>query len=136
MQYIVGIDPGVTTGFAVAEVGKGLTRVEGMKIHRAIDEVKALHAAWLLRLVVFEDARLRKWLGTKGREAAQGAGSIKRDCKIWEDFLQELGCPYQQIAPQKGATKWSAEYFAKVTGWEARTNNHGRDAACLIIGKW
>lgn len=136
MQYIVGIDPGVTTGLAVAEVGGLLIRVEGLKIHRAMDDVKALHVAGQLKMVVFEDARLRKWLGTKGREAAQGAGSIKRDCKIWDDFLQGLGCPYKQIAPQKGATKWSAEYFAKVTGWEARTNNHGRDAACLIIGKW
>ena len=135
MQYTVGIDPGVNTGFALAG-SSGLVRVEAMKIHAAFREIEGLKEKNALKIVVFEDARLRKWLGTKGREAAQGAGSIKRDCKIWEDFLQDLGCAYKQVAPQKGSTKWSADYFAKVTGWSARTNNHGRDAACLILGRW
>jgi hypothetical protein len=130
----VGIDPGVKTGFATASGGK-LLRVESMRIDQAMAEVAALHNAGALRMVVYEDARLRTWFGSKGREALQGAGSIKRDCGIWADYLAALGCPVLSVKPQAGATKWTAEYFAKATGWVERTNEHGRDAALLIHGR-
>ena len=33
------------------------------------------------------------------------------------------------------AAKWSADDLARVTGWTARCNVHGRDAARLVIGR-
>ena len=83
--------------------------------------------------VWFEDARLRQWYGDKGREALQGAGSIKRDCGIWEEFCAMHGIPHRAIKPAKGATKWDAERFKKMTGWPGRTNEHARDAALLVF---
>jgi hypothetical protein len=68
-------------------------------------------------------------------EALQGAGSIKRDCTIWADYLASLGVPYVNVKPAAGATKWTAERFAKFTGWHGRTNEHGRDAALLVLGR-
>ena len=72
--------------------------------------------------------------GSKGAEALQGAGSIKRDCLLWETWLQSRGVPYKAIKPAAGATKWDAAKFQRITGWTKRTNEHARDAALLCFG--
>jgi hypothetical protein len=130
----VGIDPGVKTGFATASGGK-LLRVESMRIDQAMAEVAALHNAGALRMVVYEDARRRGGAGKRSAKRAQGAGSIKRDCRIWADYLAAIGCPVLSLAPQRGLTKWKTKDFAASTGWARRTNEHGRDAALLINGR-
>ena len=79
-------------------------------------------------------ARLRTWFANNGREALQGAGSIKRDCLLWETWLQSRGVPYKAIKPAAGATKWDAAKFQRITGWTKRTNEHARDAALLCFG--
>lgn len=135
-MIVVGIDPGVHTGYAAWDMEqRALASVKTLKIHVAMQYVLELRNSGLLHSVTFEDARLRKWLGSKGREALQGAGSIKRDCSIWADFLGDHGIAYRAIAPQAGATKWGAEQFAKAFGWTARTSEHARDAALLVVGK-
>lgn len=142
-HLMVGIDPGVTTGYAVWDrERKALYAVTSMAIHDAMATVKQLHESGELHSVVFEDARLRTWFGTADkRQAASGAGiregvgSVKRDCVIWADFLTALGVKFTAIKPQRGSSKWSPAYFARITGWTGRTNNHGRDAAALIVGK-
>ena len=133
---IIGIDPGVNTGWARINSSGVLMACDSRPIHEAMREVESWHKHGRLRLVVFEDARLRKWLGPdKGPKQLQGAGSIKRDCRIWADLLAALGCPTLAVKPQKGGTKWDAERFAKLTGWKGRTNEHGRDAALLVWGR-
>ena len=130
----VGIDPGTHTGFAAwCDDLKKLVSVKTLAIHEAMDEVLQLHRAGQLHSVTFEDARLRTWFGAKGKEALQGAGSIKRDCAIWADFLGSHGIAYRSIKPQAGATKWTAEQFRRLTGWEGRTSEHARDAALLVV---
>ena len=84
--------------------------------------------------VRLEDARKRKWFGDSGRERLQGAGSVKRDCVIWEEFLNDRKIPYMLIAPKNNSTKLSAESFKKITGYSGRTNEHTRDAAMLVFG--
>jgi hypothetical protein len=134
-SVIVGIDPGVNTGYAELRDGK-LLACESLKLHEAWKAVRGLWLGGELKMVVFEDARLRTWFGPeKQRDQLQGAGSIKRDCSAWADFLADLGCPYKAIKPAKGATKWTADAFARLTGWQGRTNEHGRDAAMLIWGR-
>ncbi|EGF11162.1 hypothetical protein HMPREF9123_1121 [Neisseria bacilliformis ATCC BAA-1200] len=142
--WYIGIDTGVKTGFAYCLDGK-LTNVLTLPIHRAISELN--HAlSFCIREqsrlhVVVEDARLRRWFGEKGREALQGAGSVKRDAKIWEDCLNDLRGQYPQIVsfemlpPAANRTKLSKEAFARLTGWKERTSEHGRDAAMLVWGR-
>jgi hypothetical protein len=135
---IMGIDPGVETGVALwDDVARKFTHVLCLKIHQAMDLVRELKPD----VVIFEDARQRNWFG--GRDAKQekfgagvreGVGSVKRDCGIWEDFLKELGVKYIARAPAAKSTKWKADKFKKVTGWEGRTNEHARDAAVLVYG--
>lgn len=133
--YLIGIDPGVTTGLAVHDrTTRRLVLVESMTILQAMDRVRSLVDSGAVHMAVYEDARLRTWFGAKGREALQGAGSIKRDCVIWSEFLGGLGIAFKAVKPQAGGTKWSAAQFAKLTGWSGRTNEHARDAAMLVFG--
>lgn len=133
--YRIGIDPGKKTGFAVwnldlAELevvmAAGIIEVIGL-----IDDM--LEVGHDIELT-FEDARLRTWFGNSGREKLQGAGSIKRDCTIWEEFCKSRNIPNTAVKPAAGATKWSATKFERITGWTKRTSEHSRDAALLVYG--
>lgn len=147
-MIVIGIDPGTTTGFAVwdpharlflavdsMQLHKALRRVELMKTDVPVDQYRENNAA---PLVIFEDARtLRVHHGQnarKGNAVLQGVGSIKRDCAIWEEFLEDMGIPYQAKNWTRGTTKWSAAKFAQVTGWQSRANEHARDAGVIVHG--
>lgn len=133
MIYI-GIDCGVHTGIAVWDTKeRKFLQVDTMMIHQAMKLVESYCSDNLC--VVFEDARLRKWYTGDVNAKAQGAGSVKRDCSIWEDFLYESGIHYLKVPPQKGMTKWDARFFKQMTGWKERTSNHARDAAVLVFGR-
>ena len=138
-RYIIGIDTGVNTGYAVWDrVEKKLLEVETLKIHKALKKVEGFYCLFGSEgvLVRVEDARKRKWFG--GGDASyksQGAGSVKRDSLVWEDFLKDLGADFEMLHPAKGLTKWSAEAFKSVTGWKERCSGHARDAAMLCYGK-
>lgn len=132
----IGIDPGTHTGVAVwdSKEGKFLS-LETLPIHRAMVEVMNLRIGREI-LVVFEDARQRKWYGKGNTNAKlQGAGSVKRDCSIWEDFCKDYGIPFRAIPPVKGATKITPEYFKLISHYQGRTSEHSRDAAMLVIGR-
>jgi hypothetical protein len=135
-DYIIGIDPGVNTGFAVWDrLDKKLIKVKTLTAVQAEEMVKrdflALDAKILVR---FEDARLRHWFGKAGREQLQGAGSIKRDCQRWEEFLTYYDIPFEEVSPKNNRTKMSAEEFKRLTGWNERCSEHARDAAMLCFG--
>lgn len=131
----VGIDTGTDTGIAVTKGGK-FELIKTMKIHRAmkhVEQLAAIHGAENI-CVRIEDARLRKWYGGSGREKLQGAGSVKRDAVIWQDFLSDLKVKAIFVAPKNNRTKLSVEQFVRMTGWKGRTSEHSRDAAMLVIG--
>jgi len=136
MKITIGIDSGTETGFAVWDSEeKCLIQVNTMKIHQAMQKVLQYYLLYPGNVRVrVEDARKRKWFGNSGREQLQGAGSIKRDAVIWEDFLTDHGIPFEMVAPKNNKTKMTAEYFRRVTGWKLRTNEHARDAAMLCYG--
>lgn len=136
-DYIIGIDPGVNTGIAVWDRSgkdfytiKTVTAVEAeacINFYRGVSNAKIL--------VRYEDARMRTWFGKeKGVAQLQGAGSIKRDCQRWEEFLTHYEIPFEEVAPKNNRTKMTAEEFKRLTGWEGKTNEHGRDAAMLVFG--
>jgi hypothetical protein len=132
---LIGLDPGVETGLAHWSVASGaLVLVDTVPIHRAMDLIRQTRPT----LVLFEDARLRRW-GFHGRDAneakygsgvREGAGSAKRDAKIWEDFLSDIGQPFLPRHPRK---KLDALLFKATTGYQERTSQHARDAAMLVF---
>lgn len=111
-KLYIGIDPGTHTGVAVWD-----------KTSRRLE------------VVFIEDARKRTWFGNAGRAKLQGAGSIKRDCAIWETFCEELGIECRKIAPKHNTTKLTASQFKVLTNWQGRTSDHARDAAMLVFGR-
>jgi hypothetical protein len=115
---IIGIDPGVHTGISCWH--KAEKRLLWVECHSAVEaEILVLKMAAEGRnvLVRFEDA-----------------GSIKRDCQRWKEFLTYHNIPFEMVAPKNNRTKMTAAKFKMLTGWQGKTNEHGRDSAALIIG--
>lgn len=137
----IGIDCGVNTGYCEWNATtKSILNLETLKIHEAMNWIKERAEQWPGRVFVrVEDARQRKWVPFQKNEKAErgrreGAGSVKRDAKIWEDFLTDLGLPFEMVAPKNNHTKLTACYFNKLTGWTGKTNEHMRDSAMLVVG--
>lgn len=128
-SVLIGIDPGTHTGIAIKIEGKW-HRIETMSIFAALQTVVMYRYDNVL--VRFEDARLRTYFGKSEREKLQGAGSVKRDCSIWEEVLTEYNIPFQRIHPRyvKATT---AEQFKTLTGWQGQTSIHAREAAWLVL---
>ena len=140
-HIVVGIDPGSCTGHAELNTHTGkLEEVKSLAIHQSLERVKELHEWGWLSHVVYEDAHLRKWFGNAKRGSPediarrQGAGSVKRDCSIWADFLGMNNIPFKTVSPQGKGAKLDAKAFRAMTGWTPQTNEHSRDAGTLIWG--
>lgn len=145
---VLGLDPGTRTGLAVATPDRAGTwrwvDLRTLPVHQALLLVRELLAeAGNLRrdvLVIVEDARQVRF-GTD-RVKIQGAGSVKRDCALWEDaladWLPELlpygGRGYVLLASPGGKRslrKCPAGQLALVTGCDLPGSSHARDAAAL-----
>lgn len=136
-RLCIGIDCGINTGVAVWDSKEKSINVFSCQIHKAITLVTSIvneNKEECIKVYV-EDARLRKWFGNSGKEKLQGAGSVKRDAKIWEDFLKDSGINHEMVAPKNNKTKISSQQFKAITGYKGSTNEHGRDAAMLVFGK-
>ena len=132
----IGIDTGVNTGFAVWQDNE-LKAVESMTITQAMTKIRECCPPQTTKLYI-EDAR--KWIGFHGKTKAtqarlQGAGSVKRDAKIWEDWCKENGYEVVFVKPMGKGLKKSADEFKRITGWQGRTNEHARDAAMIVYGR-
>lgn len=132
----IGIDTGVNTGIAVWQDGE-LQSVESMTITKAMRKILTLYPHKYTKLYI-EDAR--KWIGFNGKTKStdarlQGAGSVKRDAKIWEDWCKEHDYEVVFVKPMGKGLKKSAEDFKRITGWKGRTNEHSRDAAMIVYGR-
>lgn len=153
-KNVIGIDPGTKTGFCVVEDGI-IKSLSTLKIHTAMQRILELpkDETW----IVIEDARTRKLFSKdsmaifarlqKGGKigldeykrlttATQGAGSVKRDCTIWEDFLKENGYEFQMPSVGKNKTKVTKEWFNKIAKWSGQSSEHSRDAAMLVSWAW
>lgn len=137
-KIFIGIDPGTKTGIAVWDCDrKQFELIKTCGIIAAMRAVELLIKAsdFEVKSILIEDARKRKWFGKNALEKAQGAGSVKRDCSIWEEFCISLNAPFLFKAPSAGTTKLSSAHFAKLSGYTGKTSIHARDAAMLVIGR-
>lgn len=129
---VIGIDPGTHTGIAIRE-GKEWKSIQTLTIIEAIEIVKRVSAAHAGNILVrIEDARKRTYFGDSGPEKAQGAGSIKRDCSIWEDEMTRSKIRFEFVHP-RNVKATDATTFKRLTGWQGRTSIHAREAAWLIL---
>lgn len=140
-KYYIGIDCGVNTGICVwSREDKLIRHIATVRIHEAMEGIKFWHKSNPGQVFVrVEDARKRTWIPWQKDEKAErgkreGAGSVKRDAIIWEDFLEWLKVPFEMVAPKNNKTKVSADYFKKLTKYTGSTSEHARDAAMLVFG--
>ncbi len=135
-MILIGIDTGVSTGFAWSINGK-FQSIDTESILSAQERVLSIagdvgHAGMDV-IVCIEDVRLRKWVQKGvGNERMQGVGSVKRDCSIWQEFCERNGLRHILVPPSHIDTKRNAEDFGLITGWTAKSSEHARDAGMLI----
>lgn len=134
MKLYIGIDPGVQTGFATYNPYFKKLTVETSRTHKIWEAVKELSKSDEV-IVYLEDARLRKWFGNLGKEAHQGAGAIKVQCTLWQQFLDDNEIAYQLVPPKANLTKLTKDQFKALTGYPKATSVHGRDAAMLVFNR-
>lgn len=135
-MILIGIDTGVSTGFAWSINGK-FQSIDTESILSAQERVLSIagdvgHAGMDV-IVCIEDVRLRKWVQKGvGNERMQGVGSVKRDCSIWQEFCERNGIPHIFVAPKAIQTKLSEKDFNMITKWPYKTSEHARDAGMMI----
>jgi hypothetical protein len=138
-RLIIGIDPGLNTGVAVAEGGR-IIELRTCGIAPAMFFVLGLHRDSMVDsiLVMVEDARQRSYFGAVDKKMAkygpgvrEGAGAAKREASIWDEFLEARLIPHQMIPPIRGGTKLTAAKFLALTGCDHRSSVHSRDAGVI-----
>lgn len=140
----IGVDPGVNTGFAVADCKENkLLLCSTVTISQAIMYIYDLMSNSAATVaVVIEDARY----ASGSRDKLLGAGSIRRDSKVWEDFMEEMKELFPNrihytmrspITQNKIATipllKMPLERWQKMFEYTEQTSGHARDAATYIL---
>jgi len=143
-KYIIGIDPGVTTGLCIyykptmtiCRLTSGTLLQMLLMLRESIWWERISNGRVFIRM---EDARLRTWIPRQKTETAErgrreGAGYVKAHCAIWEDWFKLVGIPHELVPPKNNKTKVTADYFKTLTGWKEKTNEHCRDAAMLVVG--
>jgi predicted RNase H-like nuclease (RuvC/YqgF family) len=123
----IGIDPGVHTGFAVAEDGK-LTRLETLDFWKVYHIVSGLIDEHGSLCVIIEVPKTKaNW---HNPAAAHNVGRVCREAELLACGLELIGAQVERVHP-KG--KVDAVAFARITKWKGRTNEHQRDAGMLVI---
>jgi hypothetical protein len=139
-MYLIGIDPGVNTGFAISKDGK----IINVKTVDFWDCIKLLRDMQNMGIVVYvENPNVNKPVFYKRganntammQRVAQNVGSNKRDATLIIDFCTRNGIDVRPQTPQRGAKDIDAKYFQLLTGYDKSTSQHGRDAGMLIAGR-
>lgn len=131
---VIGIDPGVKTGFARVNTASTFAELCTMDIYSA--QARILVLAQLYGeyniLVAVEDCRKRKWVDPSiGPERLRGIGSVERDCSLWQEFCERRGLAFVLVAPMGINTKMDKWEFAQTLDYPFDTSNHARDAGML-----
>ena len=149
---IVGLDPGEQTGVAAYDPeARRLRFCTSMSFWKAVQwfntalgPIEPLDglAPGSVALVVIEDARKLPIYGRHGAvrgarrdKLARNVGRIDLDIGLWVEYLSMRGYQVLLARPSRGQQKWDAATFKKITRWQGRTNQHGRDSAQLVWGR-
>lgn len=131
MIIYIGIDPGVTTGFAEIVDGQ-YTIIMQTTIIAAMERVIERSKIGDVCLHV-ENPNMRKYYGNTSRERLQGAGSIKRDYKIWQELAAHHNIRMFPVSPASIGSQFNSEaIFKAATGYTKKCGIHARDAAKII----
>lgn len=139
-RFHIGIDPGANTGVAMWDKkAQALTFVGSMLAVEAEEFVDSMVEKHFTEgvMVHVEDTRNMKMPAEKqkSQQMLRGVGSVHRDMTRWEQYLQHKGHTFVMRPLTKSQLRKSTdEFFRRVTGWNQRTNEHGRDGAAYVYG--
>lgn len=135
MTRIVAIDPGVKTAVAVLADGE-YTAMWTVSFWGAYELVRGTFEPLDVNVVVVEvatdtfiwqpNARSRASVA-KALRVAQDVGAVRREGQLLAEGLRDRFTVITRPPPGK----LTAERFALLTGYKARTNQHERDAGLL-----
>jgi hypothetical protein len=137
-MIIIGIDPGVVNGYSLYDTKEGkLCVVTSGKTWQIITWLKIQQELSSEIIVYIEDPTTwRPFKGSKDQShRLKAAGSVTARFRAILEYLEDNSINFVRVPIQGNAKKMSSDMFVKVTGWDGRTNEHGRDAALLIYGK-
>ena len=137
-KIIIGIDPGVKTGFAMYTPKDNKLELFTYKIHEAFDVMAKLAPFFDLEVVIEDPNQWTHFQNSKDAKAKlQGAGSVKRDFSAWRDFLNHWHVPFKAVRPDKTRNGYAKDetLFQKITGYTKRCSEHARVAALLVWRK-
>lgn len=136
--YVIGIDPGRTTGYAVFVDGRMMACESGKPIEieqKVLAMAKAVEVIGKTLLIVVEDTRdmrVPKHMQS-GPERDKGVGGVWAEMFRWESFCQWHGLPFKMKRPSKHIKRkvTSGVFKADFPDFSGRTNHNARDAAYL-----
>ena len=141
-NVVIAIDPGTNTGLSIYDCdNKEWIMCSTLQIHKAlfiINNIITEKNPNINILIIVEDSR--KISG--GREKLLGAGSIRRDCSIWEDYLNEKAKLYNMtvlftfISPKGNKyLKMDKEVWKQIAKWgeSKMPSEHARDSATYLF---
>ena len=138
-RFVIGIDPGVSTGFAVYD--RQLKRIDYMNTLTfwAVYDwfIKYAEDDWLIYIESPPKTRLYerqdKETGERRREKiAANVGSNSREAELLADGIERMGFEVKRVKPTR--KKWTAQQLKIYTGIKIQTNQHVRDAIALVWG--
>lgn len=158
-RFVVGIDPGVKTGFAVWDrEGNRLITVEtrdfwGVMLPLILDtenllpdaEIRNTTAEIIVEVAhyapVFREQKAKGKNQNHAARLAQNVGQVMREAKLLAEGLRQCGYTVREVKPlgkkKDAGGNYSAEAdradFERLTGWTERTSQHARDAARICF---
>ena len=138
IRWVIGIDPGKNTGFAVYDIERGelreLTTVDFWTVyHKVLNTYSSTTAAIYIEVPKTKHVFQKKATGdSQMQRQAVNIGSVIREAELLAEGLERVGYTVTRKHPQG---KVSAERFESYTGWTGRSNEHTRDAAMLCYGR-
>ncbi len=131
MTYVLGIDPGKTTGVALCCDGK-IIDLYSTDFWGAIDVFE--NYADSVVVIELPDTKHVWHNGATTRGAIQRTGVNVGSCiREAELLIQYLIRNRREYVIQKPKGKSDSGWFNRVTGWTGRTNQHERDAGLLAF---
>lgn len=132
-RYIVGVDPGVNTGYAEFDRVEKTWELLTLDFWTVFERLRVRVDVFV---VIENPADIRpvfERYGVRGKSqlrVAQNVGGVKREAQLLIDGLKRCDIPVAPVAPVR-AQKWTAEDIRRILGISARSSEHARDAARL-----
>ena len=134
-QFIIGIDPGKKTGYAVFDCKGGVfTRIETSNFWDVYLDVIGLSDEYDISVFIEVSTKSHVWHHRAGvgrmAKVGQDVGGVRVMGQLLVEGFERYGLAVKQVEP---GGKVGAEHFEAFSGFVGRTSQHGRDAAMMVL---